>query len=618
MFLNRLGVSIAMVIGAILLVFAGPASSATGTGLDQIVDIVLGDADLAAQTDPAEILEGAEAAEQLNEILVEAIVATGAADRGSLTPAGIKDIRAYIIENHGDEWLDLYGYETRKKVGKRRRAKWVVLEETGIHLIQDDGATTELFGVNALRGVAYPIYSIYLPGDNNLDRFKRHAHLRGYWNKRNKAYAKAAEMLNQVLSEEDFAQLHSGEEPEVVETGTGYDEFLDIILYDTNLNNGTVTNSMINEGLVAASRINAMQVAAILATGAADDGIITPGSLWDIDAYIRTNFKDEFEAIHGDEKTEAGLHAVVDAGSSSTLFGQDAISRVMDSIYHLGFGFRKNRIKNEAGIPLGNVHIVQLAGWLDQMLSEDMEVLHSGADPLPNLYTGTGLDRIITTIVNDQPSYVTMPRSRMHAAVEAAYRMNLILLYTIEELGVGDDGHISSGELKAVSTYIHDEFGDTWKDLRAKTQPLMGKPRLHLSAIPGEGRLSALIGGIHQIGTGIYPKGQRKFGRDGIRGAARVWEVAGSLNMWLYQDYIADPVFVYSNPRRFYGHFVVNHGDVYEQAMAPQSDEEVQQKMDDYIDSLRPQGEGLFVETGCVVGDVGATGSGPLVVTCNP
>ena len=66
------------------------------TGLDQLVDMIVVDRGLNRNLRTSEIIRGAEAADAMNVIIVEAIKATGVANDGTISAADVRDMNAYI------------------------------------------------------------------------------------------------------------------------------------------------------------------------------------------------------------------------------------------------------------------------------------------------------------------------------------------------------------------------------------------------------------------------------------------------------------------------------------------------------------------------------------------
>jgi len=151
--LNRFEVSM---IGATVV---PPITTTTGTGLDKLVDIVLRDWGLNAKVPASQITQGAQAADAMNQIIVASIKATGVAGDGQFSAADVRDLGTYIRSHYQDKWVTLHGDDEEGL-------------ETGFHLVQGDGGTTQLFGqVNAVNTVADGLYHLgfAIEGDRFLN-----------------------------------------------------------------------------------------------------------------------------------------------------------------------------------------------------------------------------------------------------------------------------------------------------------------------------------------------------------------------------------------------------------------------------------------------------------------
>ncbi len=65
----------------------------------------------------------------MNGLIVEAIDATGVANDGLFDAFDVCDLNAYLPAEHYEEWVLLHGDDSD-------------VEETGFHLVQNDGANT--------------------------------------------------------------------------------------------------------------------------------------------------------------------------------------------------------------------------------------------------------------------------------------------------------------------------------------------------------------------------------------------------------------------------------------------------------------------------------------------
>ena len=123
------------------------AKGTTGTGLDQIVTLITADEGLNKRAATSEIYAGAKAADAMNALILQAIRATSAADGGTIDADEVRELNGWLRAGHLNTWKNLHGDDADKA-------------ETGFHLVQNDGATTTLFGRNAVDTVADGLYHL--------------------------------------------------------------------------------------------------------------------------------------------------------------------------------------------------------------------------------------------------------------------------------------------------------------------------------------------------------------------------------------------------------------------------------------------------------------------------
>lgn len=145
----------AMPAGGLPYAYDGPAGT-TGTGLDQLIQIIGEDVGLRNNISATQIREGAAAADKLNHIIIDAVNATGAMDDGHLTVAETYDISDWIKTHEKAAFLAAHGNDEN-------------MVETGFHLIQGDHGASYLLGDSAIDTVMDGIYHIGF--DTKWDRF---------------------------------------------------------------------------------------------------------------------------------------------------------------------------------------------------------------------------------------------------------------------------------------------------------------------------------------------------------------------------------------------------------------------------------------------------------------
>ncbi|MEE9356059.1 MAG: hypothetical protein V3U75_10765 [Methylococcaceae bacterium] len=92
--------------------------------------------------------------------------------------------------------------------------------------------------------------------------------------------------------------------------------------------------------------MNKIIVAAIIATGVANDHVISTADTRELNDHLFLYNYEEWLELHGDDEgdIETGYHNVQGDGAKTTLFGRNAVNRVADSIYHLGFETHKKTV----------------------------------------------------------------------------------------------------------------------------------------------------------------------------------------------------------------------------------------------------------------------------------
>lgn len=336
-------------------VASNATAASTGSGLDQIVEIIHTDKRLNKKVAAENIEEAAIAADAMNQIIVEAIVQTGTANDGNISTADTRELNDYIFANHAAAWAEHHGDDEDGA-------------ETGFHLVQNNGARTKLFGKNAINKVADSIYHL------GFETHRKNRLLNEDGTK-NASFAKVGKWINGLMVDD----LASGRftNPAIAEvvgsTGTGLDVFINTIYNDPGLKKKISTGDM-REGAAAADGMNAILVKSIRATEVAADGNISADDVRALVDYIRANHLTEWVAHHGDDEDgeETGFHLVQSDGAKTKMYGKNAINKVADGIYHLGFGTNANgkRLINEDGN--NNVSVKNVAKWLNQLLADDL------------------------------------------------------------------------------------------------------------------------------------------------------------------------------------------------------------------------------------------------------
>ncbi len=325
--------------------------SSFANGLDIIFDLVAKDKRLHKRVSEENISIALESAKRMNEIIFEAVYETGVANDKKITMADIREINRYIVKHYGNQWPDLHGDDEDNY-------------ETGFHLIVNNGAKVKLFGKNAINKVFDGIYHLGFPSPYK----NRLANEDG---DKNISIKKAAIWLDRLLKRDmKNGNLFNPNIQEVVgETGTGLDKVIHIIYHDHGLQKRVSTGDL-REAARCANEMNKIILEAVYATGVFDDGKITKDEIWQLNDYIVQNYGNLWKRLHGDDEDgkETGFHKVVNDGAKTKLFGKNAINKVFDGIYHLGFPSPYPRnLANEDGNK--NVSVKKVSVWLTRLLN---------------------------------------------------------------------------------------------------------------------------------------------------------------------------------------------------------------------------------------------------------
>jgi RTX calcium-binding nonapeptide repeat (4 copies) len=385
-----------------------PTPGNTGTGLDQLVDIINTDTGLAGANTGGDIAGGAAAANRMNQIIAEAITQTGAGSDGVFTAEEVVAINTYIRANHLAAWIEAHGDDENGS-------------ETGFHLVQNDGATGNFRGNNAIDTVADGLYHLGFEISNG--RFLNED------GDANASLAQVAEWLTAIYTDRST-------------TGTGLDRITDFILADGGLS-ATIPDDQIEQGADAANDLNALIMEGLGATGGFADGEVSAEDVVAINAWIRSDPDRlaQFIELHGDDENgeETGFHLVQNDGANTKAFGQNLINNIADSIYHIGFEINDGRFYNEDGD--ANATVEDVASWLNYFLSDQSN-------------TGTGLDRLTDTIMRDRGLGQSASAADIVAGAKAANGLNQMLVDAIEATDAQEDGWITMEDLVAMNAYV--------------------------------------------------------------------------------------------------------------------------------------------------------------------
>ncbi len=496
----------------------------TGTGLDQLVNLITADTGLARNISAADMKGGAGAADAMNALILQAIRATGVANNGDISVGDVRDLNAWLRANHLEEWTALHGDDEHKS-------------ETGFHLVQDDGAKTQLYGKNAVDTVSDGLY--HLGFKINDDRLENED------GDKNASLKQVSEWLNSLLSNDlvagslknpDFNPYIQGS------TGTGLDQLVNMITADSGLARN-ISAADLKGGASAADAMNTLILQAIRATGVANNGDVSVADVRDLNAWLRANALEQWKTLHGDDEknSETGFHLVQDDGAKTQLYGRNAVDTVADGLYHLGFKIDDNRLQNEDGN--NNASLKDVSQWLGDLLSTDLSagtLVNAAVNPYVRGSTGTGLDKLVNLITTDSGLIKNISTSDIYAGAKAADTMNGLIVSAIKATNAADGGRIDIDEIKEINTWLRANHLGDWSMLHGDDED---KSETGFHLVQNDGASAQLYdrNAVNTVADGLYHLGfliedKRLQNEDGEKNAS-LNQVSEWLNDLLAADF---------------------------------------------------------------------------------
>ncbi|NOZ90500.1 MAG: hypothetical protein GXO60_04345 [Epsilonproteobacteria bacterium] len=326
----------------------------TGTNLDIIANVILNDRGLLARVPTSDLREGVRTANEMNKLIIEAIKVNGLANDGSISTADARTINNYLVTNYEAQWAELHGDDEDDA-------------ETGYHRVQNDGATTRMFGENVMNTIADGIYHLGYKTNHSRNLVNEDGN-------KNQTFEDVAWWLDISLKQDIQAgKFNNPNFKEVAgETGTALDKIITYIYNDEGLI-ANVSMEDIREGARTANEMNKLLVEAIKETGVATDGYISTTDAKTLNRYLVENHAAEWAELHGDDEDDAetGYHRIQNDGAVGVMEDRNTINNLADGIYHLGYETRySDYLVNEDNNR--NVKFLSVAYWLNKYLKDDI------------------------------------------------------------------------------------------------------------------------------------------------------------------------------------------------------------------------------------------------------
>lgn len=427
----------------------------TGTGLDRLVEIIQKDPGLNRRLSDSDINKGAEAASELNHMLLDGIREMGLANDELIDASDLRALGDWIQADsvRNQKFLGFYGTNNKGV-------------ETGFQLVEQEDSSTRLFDEDAVDEVADGIYSIgfgyekgrLLDVDGNL---YRSLNLTSGW-------------INRLLTDGDMESLKNVEAEVTGTTGTGLDHFVTAAMTDPGLIQNVSRTDMATAAR-AVDALNHMYLEGIRELGLVNDGSFDRSDVQALDEWVRLDAGRHAEfvaldqdyhliqkkgstysavSIHGDMTTKEG--AAIDIGplidDGRVPHTGHVISHGMRGLYHIGAGTQDGRVINDEGKPDISTKIA--AAWLDQILTDaDIASLNNPEADVAGT-TGTGLDLLVEAVLTDPGLQRNLSQTDINTGALAVDAMNHLYLDGIREMGLANDGIIDRSDIQAIDSWV--------------------------------------------------------------------------------------------------------------------------------------------------------------------
>lgn len=436
----RFSMGIAGILASIFLAFSANAAL-TNTGLDQIGVIIAGEEKLERKVSPEQIAAAADAAEQMNAWIVEAIIQEGLANDGEITAADAMQINLYLVEHYRDVYASL---------------------RDDYYAIECKGARQKLLNTNAVNYVFAYVYNLGLETYDKCRMSKPGGRKGG-------SFKTASYYLSELLAEDlaSGALVNQSFEEFAGTTDTVLDQMIELIFVDRGLNKRIPLHDM-RQAARSADAMNVLILKAIVEEGLANDGVLSAADARQMNIYLVENHLDQWAELHGDDEKdkEWGYHYIQNDGATTRMFAENLFNSVLDGIYHLGFKTNKRcQLVNEDG--RANKSFEKVAWWLNTILQEELASGQLKNDDYPEVIgdTGTALDEIIEIIKNDEGLQYRASTSDIRTGAAMANRMNELIVEAIDDLGIFTDNEIDPDEVAAINQYLVERHEMEWKEL---------------------------------------------------------------------------------------------------------------------------------------------------------
>ena len=341
-------------------------------------------------------------------------------------------------------------------------------------------------------------------------------------------------------------------------TGTGLDSIVSNILEDSGLRKN-ISSSDIRGGAYSANALNHLFSTVAEEIGAAKDGKFTEEEIETIGSIVSQNYGEAFLALHGNDegKSETGFHLVQNDGGTNTLnldgTNRAAVNTVFDGFYHYGFDVEKGAFLNEDGN--ANQTVKNVTNWVNEIYFQapDQSQGHAAAssnfgvgtdfngafstynnaqthsaseltasiagfsqDAANGKATGTGLDKIVTTILEDDGLDNKISGSDQRGGAYSANALNHLFNQVATETGATADGKFTQEEVETIGAIVGNNYEDLFLELHGNDE---GKEETGFHLVQNDGATSKVnLDGANRAAVDTVFDGLYHYGFDVEKG----------------------------------------------------------------------------------------------------
>ncbi|RLA69653.1 MAG: hypothetical protein DRG24_08120 [Epsilonproteobacteria bacterium] len=261
---------------------------------------------------------------------------------------------------------------------------------------------------------------------------------------------------------------------------TGLDQIKEIIYADEGIKRSLEKRvhlplSTIDIAIPSIDGMNALIKEAIKARALVNDGVLSIADAKEINHYLVENHAEEWYELRGEDadNNSTGFYAVnrYDVRSSTIMLDTNAVN-MWGQIYNLGFtayspSAKKKQYKVTDYTGEEKQRFTTIGYWLNEIMQDDIasgELYNPDYEEVKGT-TGTKLDMIADVIFHDAGLLRNISTGDMRIGVASADRMNHLIKEAIIEEGLGNDGKLTTADIRTINHYLVENYKDLWMQL---------------------------------------------------------------------------------------------------------------------------------------------------------